>query len=99
MTVADDVDLLVSDTAARDSSADRSGPTIREIISTRNNTIVEESDSTIVSDDAEAIQRVIRAWTGRAGDDKIDWIITTGGTGFGVRDTAPEVRFVPSTLC
>ncbi|TEB32251.1 molybdenum cofactor biosynthesis protein [Coprinellus micaceus] len=82
--------LTISDTAARDNSADRSGPTIREILSARQNVLVGENDSAILSDDPEAIQCVIRAWTGRAGNDKIDWIITTGGTGFGVRDTTPE---------
>lgn len=92
MVNINDIESSVSDTAARDRSADRSGPTIREILSVRQNILVEENDSAIVSDDAETIQRVIRAWTGRVGDDKIDWIITTGGTGLGIRDITPEVR-------
>ncbi|KAJ3533926.1 hypothetical protein NMY22_g7136 [Coprinellus aureogranulatus] len=82
--------LTVSDTAARDSSADRSGPTLEQILSDKQNFSVSDSDSAVVPDDVEAIQRVIRAWTGRDGNDKIDWIITTGGTGFGSRDTTPE---------
>ena len=81
----------MSDTAAQDNSVDRSGPTIREILSDRN-VIVGEKDHAIVRDDVEAIRRIVRDWTGREGDLRIDWIITTGGTGFGVRDVTPEVR-------
>ncbi|KAJ2936055.1 hypothetical protein H1R20_g1039, partial [Candolleomyces eurysporus] len=81
--------LTVSDTAAQDSSADRSGPTIKQILSDRN-VVVGDNDHTIVRDDVEAIRRIIRDWTGREGNLRIDWIITTGGTGFGVRDVTPE---------
>ena len=80
----------MSDTAAQDNSADRSGSTIKQILSDRN-VVVGDNDHTIVSDDVEAIRRVIRDWTGREGNLRIDWIITTGGTGFGVRDVTPEV--------
>lgn len=80
----------MSDTAAQDNSADRSGPTVKQILSDRN-IVVGENDHIIVSDDVEAIRRVIRDWTGREGNLKIDWIVTTGGTGFGVRDVTPEV--------
>ena len=82
----------MSDTAAGDSNADRSGPTIKQILSDKQSLSVSGSDSAVVPDDVEAIQRVIRAWTGREGNDRIDWIITTGGTGFGLRDRTPEVR-------
>ncbi|RXW17242.1 hypothetical protein EST38_g8610 [Candolleomyces aberdarensis] len=81
--------LTVSDTAAQDNSADQSGPTIRQSLSDRN-VVIGENDHTIVGDDVEAIRGVIRDWTGREGDLKVDWIITTGGTGFGVRDVTPE---------
>jgi gephyrin len=81
----------VSDTAAQDNSVDQSGPTVRQILSDRN-VVVGEKDHIIVRDDVEAIRRVVRDWTGREGDLRIDWIITTGGTGFGVRDVTPEVR-------
>ncbi|KAF6748996.1 molybdenum cofactor biosynthesis protein [Ephemerocybe angulata] len=81
--------LTVSDTASRDASTDQSGPTIRQILADKG-IVVGEDDHTIVPDDVDAIQRVIRAWTGREGDTKIDWIITSGGTGFGVRDVTPE---------
>lgn len=41
----------------------------------------------IVPDDETRIRSVVLAWCDQ-GD--IDWIVTTGGTGFGVRDRTPE---------
>lgn len=81
----------MSDTAALDPSADRSGPTIRQILSDRGVAVANE-DVCIIPDDIDAIQRVVRAWTDsqRIGH-TIDWIVSTGGTGFGVRDNTPEV--------
>ena len=43
----------------------------------------------IVPDNVEIIRQTVRAWAARP---DVDWIITTGGTGFGVRDVTPEVR-------
>lgn len=39
----------------------------------------------IIPDDVDLIQKTINEVIG------VDWIITTGGTGFGVRDNTPEV--------
>ena len=41
----------------------------------------------IVRDDVEAIRAQVRAW---AGDEAVDVIISTGGTGFSPRDVTPE---------
>ncbi|KAJ7206785.1 MoaB/Mog domain-containing protein [Mycena pura] len=76
--------LTVSDSASANSSADKSGPAIREILQ---RSAVSCDDYRIVADDAPSIQTAIKEWC-RRGD--IDWIVTTGGTGFGVRDQTPE---------
>lgn len=43
----------------------------------------------IVPDDVRQIQEVVRGWADL--EDGVDWVITTGGTGFGKRDVTPEV--------
>ncbi|KAJ6464590.1 MoaB/Mog domain-containing protein [Mycena sanguinolenta] len=77
--------LTVSDTASADSTADKSGPAIREILG--QNGSFSCNDHRIVTDDVQSIQNAVKGWCDR-GD--VDWIITTGGTGFGVRDQTPE---------
>lgn len=42
----------------------------------------------IVPDDEDSIRETIRAWIQQ---ESVDWIITSGGTGFGIRDRTPEV--------
>ncbi|KAJ7433062.1 MoaB/Mog domain-containing protein [Mycena galericulata] len=78
--------LTVSDTASADNSADKSGPAIRDILRGDSQSFSCD-DHRIVSDDVIPIQAVVMDWCYR-GD--VDWIITTGGTGFGVRDQTPE---------
>lgn len=75
----------VSDTASLDSSKDQSGPTIRDILLQRECTSLELA---IVPDVFSEIQNTIKKWCLLG---NIDWIITTGGTGFGERDITPEV--------
>lgn len=81
--------LLVSDTAAADAAADKSGPTIREVLSAAG---YDCRHLLIVPDDETRIRETVRAWCAQ-GD--VDWVLTTGGTGFGVRDRTPEVRPSP----
>ena len=78
----------VSDTASVNPIADRSGPTIKEII-LHNACDVQQDHYHIVSDDIDSIRQVIKEWCDSG---SIDWIITTGGTGFGQRDVTPEVE-------
>ncbi|TFY67664.1 hypothetical protein EVJ58_g1490 [Rhodofomes roseus] len=77
--------LTVSDTAAADTSLDKSGPTIRETLAGAG---YEVKYLLVVPDDEPRIRHTVQTWVDQ-GD--VDWIVTTGGTGFGVRDRTPEV--------
>ncbi|KAG8720094.1 hypothetical protein FRC08_001195 [Ceratobasidium sp. 394] len=74
--------LTVSDTAAKDSSQDKSGPTIRDVLAGASGFSFEVDPPVIVPDDIGAIQRTVKGW---ALGGAYDWIITTGGTGFSAR--------------
>jgi gephyrin len=81
----------VSDTAFKDNSADKSGPTIQATLSERG---FECSQLRIVPDEEGDIKRVVREWVSSG---EVDLIFTTGGTGFGVRDKTPEVLLHPAS--
>jgi molybdenum cofactor biosynthesis protein B len=74
--------LTVSDT--RDEESDRSGALLVERLRDAGH---ELAGKAIVSDEVDAIRDQIRSW---AGDEDVDVIITTGGTGFAPRDVTPE---------
>ncbi|KAH7912952.1 MoaB/Mog domain-containing protein [Hygrophoropsis aurantiaca] len=74
----------VSDSAWLNASADQSGPTIRELIEEHE---YECTRTVIVPDNEDRIRDVVKLWCDQ---NLVDWIITTGGTGFGVRDITPE---------
>src|SRR4051794_20126326 len=74
--------LTVSD--SRDESTDKSGALLAECLTAAGH---ELAGRAIVRDDAEAIRAQVRSW---AGDEGVDVIISTGGTGFSPRDVTPE---------
>ncbi|KXN89508.1 Gephyrin [Leucoagaricus sp. SymC.cos] len=86
--------MIVSDTASKDASADKSGPAIMDILKREGFQLAADFLGShdefykIVPDDNARIQAVVKGWAD--GATSIDWIITTGGTGFGVRDVTPE---------
>lgn len=80
------LESAVSDTASKDVTADKSGPVIKAILSQHG---CECKYLNIVPDDEERIRETVRAW---CAEGTIDLVITTGGTGFGVRDSTPEVN-------
>lgn len=82
--------LIVSTTAAKDASADASGPILTQVLKDEGDGKWEVHDTKIVTDDVLAIQRQITAWTD--GPDSVNLVVTTGGTGFATGDYTPEVR-------
>ena len=81
--------LIVSTTAAKDASADASGGVLRDVFEQEGGGKWEVSETKIVSDDVLDIQRSVTGWADQ--EDAVNVIITTGGTGFAISDTTPEV--------
>ena len=87
--------LIVSDTAARDSSTDRTMSVLRDVLENDSHNW-ELAHTDIVPDDASKIQEAILPWTD--GSDHVSLVVTSGGTGFATRDITPEVSGIPSML-
>jgi molybdopterin adenylyltransferase len=89
--------LTVSDRASSGEykTGDLSGPAVQQAVSellssydNNNNVRLLQTKTAIVSDDFNGIQSKLKEWSD--GDDKVDLILTTGGTGFSPRDVTPE---------
>ncbi|XP_055343263.1 gephyrin-like [Paramacrobiotus metropolitanus] len=79
--------LIISDRCHRKEVADESGPALAELLrSTKHFQNVVEA-SQCVPDDQHVIREVLIHW---ADVKRLDFVITSGGTGFGVRDVTPE---------
>ncbi|KAM0750696.1 hypothetical protein T439DRAFT_325750 [Meredithblackwellia eburnea MCA 4105] len=78
--------LTVSDSVFSSASTDKSGPALRNLLSSITNSPFTVTSSAIVPDSQSEIKRVVQVWA-NAG---IQLVITTGGTGFGTRDGTPE---------
>jgi molybdopterin adenylyltransferase len=76
--------LTVSDRSSRGERADASGPALVEMIHQNEWTLV---STRIVPDEMLEIQSALIAWSDQ---NKVDLILTTGGTGFAPRDITPE---------
>ncbi|CAE6404803.1 unnamed protein product [Rhizoctonia solani] len=80
--------LTVSDTASKNEQQDRSGPVIKDILEAHSSSCRFSVDTlVIVPDNIALIQSAVKGWTIGG---LYNWIITTGGTGFGPRDLTPE---------
>ncbi|KAG0253185.1 hypothetical protein DFQ27_007616 [Actinomortierella ambigua] len=77
--------LTISDTASTDPAADASGPALCRLIEAEPRFTVETT--AIIPDDFKKIQKTVTAW---CDDLDLHLVLTTGGTGFGVRDCTPE---------
>ena len=76
--------LTLSDRSARGERADASGPALADLIRAENWSVVEQA---ILPDDESAIRAKLVEW---ADSGRFDVILTTGGTGFALRDVTPE---------
>lgn len=77
--------LTISDGVAHAVRDDRSGDSIAAWSDARGYVI---ADRAVVADVRERIEAVLRGWAD--GDDRIDVVLTTGGTGITARDVTPE---------
>jgi molybdopterin adenylyltransferase len=76
--------ITVSDACSTGARADKSGETLAQLLAEAGAEIVAKE---IVNDDPDPLAELLRAYADRA---EVNLIITTGGTGFGPRDNAPE---------
>lgn len=76
--------LTISDKGARGERLDTAGPALADMIEALGSTVVRRE---IVPDDREKIAATLREW---ADADKLQIVLTTGGTGLSKRDVTPE---------
>ena len=76
--------LTISDKGSRGERQDKSGETIREILSSIDVRIVNYD---VVPDEKDVVVEKLVKW---ADEDDLDVVITTGGTGLTPRDVTPE---------
>lgn len=84
--------LVVSTTASKDPSADSSGAILKDVFEKEGGGKWDVLETKIVGDDVLDIQRIITGWTDL--EDAVNVVITTGGTGFAISDSTPEVSDV-----
>lgn len=76
--------LTLSDRSSRGERADTSGPGLANLILTQGWSVTEQA---ILPDEESTIRAALTEW---ADSSKFDIILTTGGTGFALRDVTPE---------
>ncbi|KAJ8633165.1 hypothetical protein MRB53_026501 [Persea americana] len=81
--------LTVSDTVAFGSGPDRSGPRAISIVNSSSEKLggARVFATAVVPDEVDKIQDCLKKWRDI---DKVDLILTLGGTGFSPRDVTPE---------
>lgn len=77
--------LTISDRSAAGLYEDKSGPLIGQIATERLQAVVDRT--AVVPDEIGQIRDILLEWVDR---DRLDLILTTGGTGFAPRDVTPE---------
>ena len=80
--------LVVSDTAARDPSTDKAVEALTEAFFSDAQGRWTVSETKIVPDDVVEIQQAITSWCD--GEKFPNLVVTTGGTGFAIKDRTPE---------
>src|SRR5689334_18579908 len=82
--------LTISDRASAGQMTDEGGPAVESALTAAGLTVEER---VIVSDDRAGIERTLQEW---ADECRLDVVFTTGGTGLGPRDMAPEATLAVS---
>lgn len=77
--------LTISDRGSAGVYEDRSGPVVRQLVSERLDSLIEQT--AVIPDEPELIVATLLEW---ADQERLDLILTTGGTGFAPRDVTPE---------
>jgi len=80
--------LIISDTAYQEPSTDKTGDILANVFETEGGGQWTASHREIVPDDVLAIQRAVTKYCD--GEDFVNFLVTTGGTGFAVKDNTPE---------
>ncbi|CAF9911823.1 MAG: hypothetical protein ALECFALPRED_007661 [Alectoria fallacina] len=80
--------LIISDTAFQDPTTDKAGDILSDVFTNEGNGQWTVDDRKIVPDDILTIQQAVS--TSCDGEDHVNLLITTGGTGFAVKDNTPE---------
>jgi molybdenum cofactor synthesis domain-containing protein len=76
--------LTISDRSSRNERLDTSGPALASLVTGEGWAV---TVTRIVPDEIDQIKQVLIEWTDQL---NLDLIITTGGTGFALRDVTPE---------
>lgn len=77
--------LTISDSGAAGARQDTSGETIRAMVTQMSDVVI--SAGAIIPDDRELIEGTLREWSD---DQRLNLVLTTGGTGLAPRDVTPE---------
>ncbi|GME27199.1 Molybdopterin binding protein [Neofusicoccum parvum] len=81
--------LIVSETAAKDPSTDKCGDVLKDVFHTDGAGQWDVQTVDIVPDNVLDVQRFVQRWADS--EDSVNLIVTSGGTGFTVKDQTPEV--------
>lgn len=82
--------IIVSETASRDPSTDKGIPALQNAFADNGGHQWSAEDTSIVTDNVLDIQRAITVRTD--GENPVNLLVTSGGTGFAQKDVTPEVR-------
>ncbi|KAF2838765.1 gephyrin [Patellaria atrata CBS 101060] len=80
---------LIIETAFKDTTTDSTIPILSSVFNDDDKKQWEVAKTEIVPDNVIDIQRVIQRWAD-SGDEVVNLIVTSGGTGFAVKDVTPE---------